>query len=67
MLELSVRFRAARALVSLEALRAGLCWAMSAEELADELGVTERVVMDRIACLTDGERALLESVELQPT
>lgn len=65
MLELCVRFKAARALVSLEELARGLAWAMSAEELADELGVTERIVMDRLASLTDDERLVLHEVELQ--
>lgn len=55
--ERRVRDAAARTLISHEDLAAALPWAMSLEELADDLWVPPLVLRDRLAGLTATERA----------
>jgi uncharacterized protein DUF955 len=50
---------AARRLVPLAALTAGLRWTHDPAQLADDLGVDERTVRLRLASLTDAERATI--------
>ena len=55
--ERRVRAAAARTLISHEDLAAALPWALSLEELADDLWVPPLVLRDRLAGLTATERA----------
>ena len=59
--EHAVRAETARRLVSAEALLAAAPWALSLDELADELWVTPLVLADRLEHLTAAERVLLEA------
>lgn len=59
--ERAVRAETARRLVSAEALLAAAPWALSLDELADELWVTPLVLADRLEHLTAAERVLLEA------
>lgn len=54
--EREVRTEAARRLVQMQHLVPAAQWALSLEELADELWVTPMVLRDRLSGLTDGER-----------
>lgn len=63
--EVDVRAEAARRLIQLDHLIAGLRWARSFAELADELWVTEDVLRDRLDHLADPEWSAVLSVELQ--
>lgn len=65
MVEASVCAETARRLIRLEHLVAGLRWARSFAELADELWVTEEVLRDRFDNLNDSEWAVILDVELQ--
>ncbi len=60
--EREVRVAAARELVPWERLVAEVAWARSLGELADELWVTEDVVVDRLAALSPGDLRHLEAV-----
>ena len=64
--ERAVRAEAARLLVSTEDLLAALPWAMSLEELADELWVTPLVAADRLQTLTPEEAAALARERERP-
>ena len=60
--EHAVRAAAARHLITLEQLADALPWSMSLDELADELWVTELVLLDRLAGLTRAEREHLAAL-----
>lgn len=60
--ERQVREAAARQLIEWGRLVAEVAWARSLDELADELWVTEDVVVDRLAALSPRELRHLEAV-----
>ena len=51
-----MRAEAARRLITLDALLASIPWSEHLAVLADELWVTEQVLLDRLAGLTPTER-----------
>lgn len=57
--ELAVRVETARKLISFEALTSALKWSNHPGELAEDLWVTEEVLIDRIEYLTTAERRAL--------
>lgn len=57
--ERMVRADAARYLIVFEDLQSAAAWALSVQELADELWVTEMVLQDRLRNLETGEWQLL--------
>lgn len=63
MTELIVCQRAARKLITLEALSRVLPWAMCLNEAADELAVTPQTLRDRLQSLSAEESALLDAWE----
>ena len=52
---------AARRLIAIEDLAGMLCWALGPDELADELGVTQRMVLVRVKGLTPEERQIIDA------
>lgn len=60
-IERAVRAEAARRLITLEQLQHAMPWALSVGELADELWVTEMVLLDRLEGLTHAERRTLRT------
>lgn len=58
-IEHAVRAEVARLHIPLEALVHAMPWALSLEDLADELWVTPMVLMDRLGGLTPAERTVL--------
>lgn len=54
-IERQVRLEVARFLVSFESLQDVACWSRDAAEMAEELDVTEQVIIDRLATL-DGDQ-----------
>lgn len=59
--EHAVRAEAGRRLVTVEQLQHAMPWALSMGELADELWVTEMVLLDRLEGLTLEERRALRT------
>lgn len=57
--EHAVRTETARRLIGLDQLLRAMPWAMSVPELADELWVTELVLLDRLRTLSEVERAAI--------
>lgn len=63
--ERRARAETARRLIPIEDLIRHIAWARSIHELADELWVTETVLMDRLEGLSPEEQALVDQVEKQ--
>ncbi|VXB25968.1 conserved hypothetical protein [Arthrobacter sp. 9V] len=63
--EKAVRVETARRLICLDDLAKQLAWSRSLTELAEELWVTEGVLLDRLTSLTSAEWATLKTVETQ--
>lgn len=59
-IEQRVRHEVARRLITIASLRAAAAWAHSRADLRDELHVTDMVLLDRLACITDQELMILQ-------
>lgn len=61
--ERSVRVLTARALIPIDALEAQLRWSQYPAEIAEELWVTEQVLLDRLQHLSTAERHRLRQLD----